>query len=198
MVVGTSFNFKRIVLPGTVVVLCGAALVGIYVFLFETDFWEDILFSVLAIGIFCLTGLCCYVLREKKRFLKLSLLGIFTSLLALILTLYMIWEEVDFFSYIGNITAIVIILSFATALSCLLLFLVHSYEKKVNWFLWATLFCLAITTILLIIAFTDKFDFAWEEPYLKITGVFGILTALGTIVTPILHKMYQMKPVRHR
>lgn len=208
MVVSTDFNFKRVFLTGTIFALCAAALVGILALLFELKHYDDelVLFSVLVVEVYCVTGLCCSVLYEKKRWAALPLVGIGTSLLAMISSLLMIWDVIDPFANdfppLDNLSYALIFgtLSFVVAVTCLLL-LIRSKSATVNQLLFATIVCISIVTLMVIYYFADgysSFSYDFEYTYLKITGVFGILSALGTIVTPILHKMHPAEHAKRR
>ncbi|MDP6156726.1 MAG: hypothetical protein QGH39_08440 [Candidatus Thermoplasmatota archaeon] len=181
-------NIKKKLLISFIISLILSALIGIFIFLLG-EFREvevRLLLTTLTIGAYSLTGLCCAVIYEKKRFQPFAIVGIIISGLGLLYTLMFIWEGVD-----GGegwkILVIFLILAFGIAHICLLL-LIKSNKPLVNYSLIGTIICISILDFMLIILIKVEFDM--EEFFFRLLGVFAILDVLGTIVTPILHKIY--------
>lgn len=86
---------------------------------------------------------------------------------------------------------IFIILAGSIAHACLLL-LISPEKSLVRGSLVATIICIAIVACMLIFIVADEF-FSGGDFYFRLLGVFVILDVLGTIVTPILHKVYSLK-----
>jgi hypothetical protein len=188
-----NFNFKKTFLITMIISLSISALIGIFVFLFG-DFGETearLLLSTLAIGGYSLTGLCCSVLYEKRKFTPLAISGMMISVVGFIYTLLMIWEVIEFWDE-GSWKALIIfiVLAFSTAHSCLLL-LIKSDKTLVNSALSATIIFVSIVALMLIIMTLNEFDLG--EFSFRLLGVFAILDVLGTIVTPILNKVYSIQ-----
>ncbi len=188
-----NFNFKKTFLITMIISLSISALIGIFVFLFG-DFGETearLLLSTLAIGGYSLTGLCCSVLYEKRKFTPLAISGMIISVIGFIYTLLMIWEAIDFWDEGSWKTLIIfIVLAFSTAHSCLLL-LIKSDKTLVNGALSATIIFVSIVALMLIVMTLNEFDLG--EFSFRLLGVFAILDVLGTIVTPILNKVYSLQ-----
>ncbi|MFT7615962.1 MAG: hypothetical protein ACI8Y7_000789 [Candidatus Woesearchaeota archaeon] len=186
------FNFKKTFLVALIISLSISALIGIFVFLLG-NFGETelrLLLTTLTIGGYSLTGLCCSVLYEQKRFIPLAVSGIVISIIGFFYTVLAIWELVDLntqFSWKALIFFIV--LSVSIAHICLLL-LLKSDHLAVNGSLSATIIFIAIVALMLIILILNDFDNVGEF-YFRLLGVFAILDVLGTIVTPILNKIFQ-------
>ena len=190
----TTFNFKRTFLLTMIVSLSISALIGIVIFLFG-NFGETegrLLMTTLTIGGYSLTGLCCSVLFEKKRFTGLAVAGIGASFLGFLFTLLVIWEALDMESeWTWKGLFLFLIVAFSTAHMSLLL-LIQSDNRLVKGSLAATVGFIAIVAAMLIWFTFTGFDIE-EEFFYRLLGVFAILDVLGTIVTPILHKVYSGK-----
>lgn len=171
-----------------------SALIGIFVFLLgdfgETEF--RLLMTTLTIGGYSLTGLCCSVLYEKRKFTPLALYGMIISIIGFLYTVLVIWEAIDFDNdFTWQALIILIVLAASTAHSCLLL-LIKSEKSLVNGALSATIIFISIVALMLIILVLNEFGDVGEF-YYRLLGVFAILDVLGTIVTPILNKVYSIQ-----
>ena len=185
------FNFKKAFLLALIASLLISALIGIFIFLFG-DFGateSKILFTTFAVGVFSLTGLCCSALYDKKRFSTLAVFGIVSSFMALLYTVLTVWEVIDIDTL--RFLYVLIILAFSSAHASILL-LIEPVNKLVKSILSSTLIIIAIVAILLIPLFLELF-YDPGEYYYRVLGVFSVLDVLGTIVTPILNKLYSMK-----
>jgi hypothetical protein len=190
-------NFKKIFLIIMVISLSISALIGIIIFLFGnfSDTEYKLLFTTLAIGGYSLTGMCCSVFYEKNRSagaVKIAQLGMALSILGFIYTVLVIWSLFNFdnFDNSWKILATFIILSISLAHICLLL-LIASLKGFVVISVLATIISISIVALLLIWPI-----WVGSEPdlfYFRIVGVFAILDVLGTIVTPILNKVFSVK-----
>jgi hypothetical protein len=194
-----NFNFKKTFLITMIISLSISALIGIFVFLFgefgETE--AKILLTTLSIGGFSLTGLCCSVLYEKKKYIGFSFLGMALSILGFLTSILVIWEFVNIFegwfniTGWGKLTLALIILAFSSAHSCLLL-LINPEKSPVKYALFATLLFIGIVTLMLVLLIFEIINNPGEF-YFRLLGVFAILNVLGTIVTPILNKIYSLQ-----
>ena len=176
-----------------VISLSISALIGIFVFLLgdfgETDF--KLLMTTLTIGGYSLTGLCCSVLYEKRKFTSLALSGMAISVIGFLYTVLVIWEAIDLYNDLTwRVVAILIVLAASTAHSCLLL-LLKSKKTLVNSALSATIIFISIVALMLTILVLNELDV--DDFYYRLLGIFAILDVLGTIVTPILNKVYSTR-----
>lgn len=187
-------NFKKIFLIIMIISLSISALIGIFVFLLG-DFGKTelrLLMTTLTIGGYSLTGLCCSVLYEKRKFASLALSGMVVSVIGFLYTILVVWEAIDLDDdFVWKILIIFIVLAASAAHSCLLL-LIKPKKLLVNGALLATIFFVLIVAFMLVILIFSGFDDVGEF-YFRLLGVFAILDVLGTIVTPILNKVYLMK-----
>lgn len=180
-------EIKKLFLLAMIGSLSISALIGIYIFL-QGSFGEvqtRLLLSTLAIGGYSLTGLCCATLYEKKRAMPFAIAGMVISAAGLVYTLLIIWPLLSDQSWRALIT--LIILAISSAHVCLLL-LISAKNRTVRYALSATLLFIGVVAIMLI-AFTFN-DYSYGDFFFRLLGVFGILDALGTIITPILTKIY--------
>ena len=186
-----NLDFKKTFLISMIISLSISALIGIFVFLFGDFGYIEVrlLLATLTIGGYSLTGLCCSILYEKRKFTPLALSGIIISLIGFLFTVLVIWDAIDFEDF-WRVLLIFIILAVSTAHSCLLL-LIKSKKSLVNGSLLATIVFIFIVALMLIIIVIDEFDVG--EFYFRLLGVFAILDVLGTIVTPILNKVYSIE-----
>jgi len=189
-----NFNFKKTFLITMIISLSISALIGIFIFLFK-DFGETefrLLMTTLTIGGYSLIGLCCSVLYEKRKFIPLALSGMVISVIGFLYTVLVIWETIDLDNdFTWKFSIIFIVLAASTAHSCLLL-LIKSEKSLVNSALSATIIFISIVAFMLVILVLNEFDVV-SEFYFRLLGVFAILDVLGTIVTPILNKVYSIQ-----
>ena len=185
---------KKTFLITMIVSLSISALIGIAVFLLgvfeETEL--KLLMTTLTIGGFSLTGLCCSVLYEKRRFIPLAILGMMVSFLGFIFTSSVIWGIIDwqviYSSHLFEILITFVILATSTAQACLLL-LIRSEKMSIDVMLAITLVFVLIVALMLIFLVFNIYNHIGEF-YFRILGVFVILDFLGTVITPILKKIY--------
>jgi hypothetical protein len=185
----STLNLKKTFLISLVVSLSISALIAIFIFLFSDGFGESelkILFTTLVIGLFSLTGLCNSTLYEKGRQSLLTISGMVLSAIGFVLLTGTIWEIIRLSD--NRPIFVVIVLVIATAHSSLLL-LIQPNNKIVRASLNATLFFIVAVAITLILLVWNEFRDI-DVFYYRLLGVFAVLDVLGTIVTPILKKVY--------
>jgi len=99
------------------------------------------------------------------------------------------WGEIYFFDIDFTLKVSIILAAVAASIaqSCLLL-LIKPVNSLVKWILSATLIIISIVALMFIIVVF------WEDNfYLLFLSIFAILDVFGTIVTPILNKIYSMQ-----
>lgn len=177
-------NTKKVFLASLIGSLSLSALIGIVIFLVG-DFGETqgkVLLTTLTFGLYSLTGLCSSILYEQKRFQAYSIIAIGISILAFLLSLLGIWSP-DF--ELWRATMLSLVLAVGMAHAALLLRIVPK-NAAVRWVIILTnIFIAAVVAMLsLLILFED----IGEDFYFRLLGVFAILDALGTIVSPLMQK----------
>ncbi|MDP2695713.1 MAG: hypothetical protein Q8O87_00480 [bacterium] len=192
----TNWDLKKTFLISLIASLSIGALIAIFIFLFTDGFGEaeiKILLTTLAIGFFSLTGLCSSALYERQKYKVVSVAGVITSLASFVITTGIIWEIIQWWNideFPTKSWMILIVLSISLAHSSLLL-LVQSEQKAVRISLIATLIFIALTATTLILMILYRFGDI-DIFYYRLLGVFAVLDVLGTIVTPILKKVYSV------
>lgn len=191
------FNFKKSFLMTMIISLTISAFIGIIIFLFgsfgDTEF--RILLTTLSLAGFSLAGLCCSLLYEKRKYIKFSMFAIGSIILGFLFSILLIWEFVYFFRWGLELTIwaelflTLLVLSFSFAHMSLIL-LINVKKKLDKYLLYLTLLFIAIVASMLIYLI---FRIGINEPgelFFRLLGVFAILNVLGTIVTPMLNKIY--------
>ena len=114
-------------------------------------------------------------------------------MIGFLFTVLVIWETIDLDDdFTSRALIIFIILASSIAHSCLLL-LIKPDNSLVNRFLSATIIFTSIVALMLIILLLQNDFRDLSNFYFRFLGVFVILSALGTIVTPILNKVYSIE-----
>jgi len=188
-------NWKRIFLVCLIVSLSAAALLAIGVFIIGSPFGrieERILFTSLLAGACSLTGLSNAVLHSQDRKSLLALSGMGVSLAAFSINVLSAWDIAglgwDIFSTSRmsfKLCATLLILAITSAQASLLGAAHKGENPPVRTSLKATLFFIGVVTVMLL-AMIFEFHFAMTDIFKRALGVFAVLDALGTLVTPLL------------
>ena len=179
-------NFKKVFLITMIIFLSISALIGIIIFLAGSfgSIEMKIIGTTLAIGGFSLTALCSAALYDKRRFIAISVLGMATAVIGLLIAVISLWAELDI---MWKTAAIAVILSASLAQSSLLL-LIRSQRTIVNVSRAVTIMFIITVAVMLISLVLTELDIGVTFFY-KLLGVFVILDALGTTITPIILKV---------
>ncbi len=190
-----SFHMKKAFLMSMIISLCIAALMGIIVFISGTYGWVElrILITTLIIGIFSLAGLCNAALYEKGKAKSFAMAGIIITIVSFVVTLILIWSERGLPNGFEKILYVSWVLSVASAHVSLLL-LIDSVDGKVNIARMMTFFFIVAICVYIFLYIYEVIKFT--DFNVRLFGVIVILDALGTIVTPILHKYNKMQPTQ--
>lgn len=187
-----NFNFKKAFLVAMIVSLSISALIGILVFLFgnfgDTEF--KLLMTTLAIGGYSLTGLCCSILYERKSALILAIFGMAVAIIGFLYTVLSIWELINFKNVFETLI-IFIIITASTAHASLLLLIKYNKSSIKNVLFGTLTFIFIVALMLIMLVLNDKHHI--DEFYYRLLGVVAILDVLGTIVAPVLNKIYSAK-----
>jgi hypothetical protein len=144
-----------------------------------------ILFTTIIAAAFSLTGMGASARFYRGSWKWVGAAGIAASALALVLGLVFIWVELDTGSFLRTLVVAVIL---ATALAyASVLLLVRPQHRAVAIALLSTLVLLAGVTVMLITL--AVFDLNYQDWYFRVLGALGILTVLGTLVTPLLNRV---------
>lgn len=184
---------KKAVLKLLVGSLCISALAGIIIILlgFYGKISSMVLGTTLTIFGFSITGLCSSTLYEKENLKLFSLIGMLTSFISCLYFICLVWGiiDFDFFEAINwKLIATTLLLPCSSAHISLIL-LINNKNKIVSNFRLTTVIFSVIIDVMLLLSIWNAFDVS--ELYVRLLWVLAILITLGTIVTPILNKVYK-------
>lgn len=163
--------------------LLSAVALTMYVIL-GGDFSRGIingLLTCLTIVVYGVSGLCSTTIYNKLK--TLSLVGLWTSALSLLIVLIAIWEIIDF-DYIWKPMVVLIIISI-TITQISLLLPIKPKEIVLKYLLISTKFFLILTAIMLIK--TTITEYNESQLYFRVLALFLICYLFGVIVMPILN-----------
>lgn len=191
-------GLRRTAIVFVIVSLSIAALLGI-VTLFTGEFGEiqtKIMLTTLLVAAFSITALChLAVVGRAPR--VVGFVGVAVSATALVLGLVLLWRSWETWNDVweGVVKSFVLlsILAVSLAQANLLLLLAGRRHRAVRIGLVATLMCIALIVLLVAPPIITNGDIPGEhgDVYWRIVGVVGILDALGTIVVPVLGRVYR-------
>jgi uncharacterized membrane protein YfcA len=187
---------KRYFITAIITSLVISALIGIFVILLGSfgSIQARILLSTLAIGVFSITSLANLRNLESGHpsYRRFAWLSITFSLIAILLTLSLIWISVEQGPW--KPTLVFIILAVSTAHASLLL-PSRTRSTLLDTAVTATLACITFVAGFLVYLIIVGGDVVGDFFY-RLLGVFAILDVLGTIVTPILARITPKTPAQ--
>lgn len=179
---------KQLFQWGMIVSLIISGLLSILILLIGDmdDTQVKIIFTSLSIAGFSITGFCNAVLIEKMKN-RFGYAGILSSVLAFIHLIVLIWFKIDFFNHewFVKLTVSSIVAAVATAHISLML-LISQNDKAVKASQYLTIASSIATSSLIISAIFAEY---FEDAMGRAIGIFSVLTAVGTVVTPILNRL---------
>lgn len=190
-------RLRKTFLWSMIVSLCLAALLGIVALLLP-DFVgkeEQILFSTVLFALYSLLALCCSIVMEKRRLVTLMWLGIAGAAAGLGLWLAAIWldplmdgrTEENLVRAAGTFTTAAVLFA-----QCGLLILPRLDGLLAGFVRKATIIVsIALAATLILLIWWDDWIMGYidDEIIGRGLGVMGILTACGTVITPIVWKV---------
>jgi hypothetical protein len=164
------------------VVGAATAILALLSFQFgETE--AKILLTTLSLGVYSLTGLCCALLTDQRRYRVFSGLGIAASILGALFAILTNWEIVTGLEVFvkGRLSFLVVAVAFGHAA---LLLRINTASAVVRVVRSVTLGIIALVGALFLVITMDpgSIPVAWV-----CLGILGVLDVLGTIATAILH-----------
>lgn len=165
-----------------------SALIAIIIFLGgDTGGTQGrVLMTTLAVGFYSLLGLCCTSLYDRGRYIPVVALGLLAAIAGFVYSVVLIWSD----TIVGTnwrvlFTLLVISVAFAHASLLLLIDLTKNLAQLAR---ALTLGFITVVAGLLIFKIFGGDDGGTDVLWRAI-GVFAVLDALGTIVTPLLRKI---------
>jgi hypothetical protein len=144
-----------------------------------------ILLTTISAAAFSLTGMGASARFYRGSWTWVGAGGIAASAVAVVLAFVGIWVEPDSEAFFRTF-AVAVILATALGYASVLL-LVRPLHRAVGIALLATLAVLAGVTVMLLTLAVFELDY--QDWYFRVLGALGILTVLGTLVTPLLNRV---------
>ncbi len=184
-------QLKRTFLLGVIGSLSFSALLGIWAFLFSTfgELEVKIILTTLTAALFSLTSLGAAVVAERGRWRPAMIATFVISGIGLVIYLLAIWVEL--WRYVDDdwlAKGMFWIGTWAVAMPHMALLSLAPLKGAYLWIRRSACACvfLLASSITLFALFEGEPD---PEFWFRTVGVFGILTALGTITVPVLVKV---------
>ena len=193
MKTSTLKGVRRAAVIATIVAFALAAAIGIYALL-AGDMNETVgkvLGTTAVVGLVSVSILC-HLAIVGRAIRVVGFVGIAASLVAFVVALVIIWvnwgENWEVQSQWGKALAVSALLAGFLAQSNLLLLLSSRHNRIIHISLRATFVFIAAVyvTVVLQILTNGEIAHGWEESYGRMIGVFAILDALGTVLSPVL------------
>ena len=181
-----------------VVSLCLCGMAGIAI-LIKGSFGiieQKVLATTAIFAVYSILGLCCSVLSRKQKYLYVPYAGILVCTAGMIYSLLFIWAELDSaHENFGKVMGVFLIISIVLAHNSLIL-MVPAARRSIKAGLAVTIGAIIVVALMTIyLIFSNDVPFK-NGLYFRIMGIFGILTALGTISVPILARVLKSSEPR--
>ena len=181
-------DLRRIFLITLIASVVTSSLIGIGVLLFGNFGLIEVrvLMTTMVITIVSVLGLACGAYIEIRGGRELPYAGILFSVIAGLMSFFIIWNILDEDEVFIKMFLTVTLL--ATACSHLSLLALARLDRRFSWTRISAVICVALLCAILLFIL-------WFEPtgdsdlIYRILGVLGILLAAITVVTPVLHKL---------
>lgn len=173
--------------------LCVSAFLGIVIILTGGvgELSARILATTSTIFSFSISGLCCSAIYDKEEYQSFSILGMFTCLLGALLLIAIIWGFFNLLhsgEFLWRLLGTTILLSTSFAHISLMLLIKNKNETVVGAKNLTIMLSVVLDFMILVLIWglITGSDF-----YARLLAVVTILITLGTVVTPILNKVYK-------
>ena len=125
-----------------------------------------------------------------NKFKWFAISGIIIASISFLYSISLIWNIIEFSSELTYKTYLTFVIMAIMIAHMSLMFLINNPNKLVKISLWLTILFTSIVSLMILSVIWEFVDF--EEFYFRLFGVFIILDALGTLVTPILSKVMKI------
>lgn len=181
-------NLKRLFLYTLIGSVAISALIGIVVLLVGSfdEISVRVLMTTLTVTVTSILGLANGAYYESGRGRRLAAVGIVVSILAALMTLFIVWDVLD--DYENYIKASLTAMLFAVSTSHLSLLSLARLDRRFEWSNMAAriVIGLLVGLLLYLIWLTPPGD---SEILARIMGVLAILISALTVMTPVFHKL---------
>lgn len=194
---------RRATVIAVIVAFALSAVIGIYALL-AGDMNETVgkvLGTTAVVGLVSVSILC-HLAIVGRAIRVVGFVGIAASLVAFVVALVMIWanwfENWDAQAEWGKALAISALLAGFLAQANLLLLLSSRHNRIIQVTLRATFVFIAAVYVTVVLQILTNGEIArgWEADYGRMIGVFAILDALGTVLSPVLGLVLKSKELR--
>lgn len=181
---------RRVAIITIIVSLSITALIGIFTLLTGSldEVKVKVMLTTLVVGILSVLSLCDLAVAGR-RFQWAGYLGILAGIVAMVISLILIWAEFGSKSpeLLWKTFWIVEIAAVSLAHTNLLLLLGERRRPVVRIGLWITIGLIALLALLLYLLILTDGDIG-TDAYDRVVGTVAILDVLGTIVVPVVSK----------
>lgn len=181
-------RLRRLFLISLIASVATSAAIGIGVLLLGNFGMIEvrILMTTMVITIVSVLGLACGAYIEIRGGRELPYAGILFSVIAGLMSFFVIWNVLD--DYEVFIKSFLTVTLLATACSHLSLLALARLDRRFSWTRISAVICMVLLCAILL--FILWFEPTGESDLIyRVLGVLGILLASITVVTPVLHKL---------
>lgn len=181
-------NLRKLFLKVLIVSVVVSAVIGIAVLIFGNfgNYEVRILMTTLTVTAMSIGGLACGAYLETGEGRVLPITGIIFSIVAGLLTFFIIWDISDESEVFLKITATATLI----ALSCshLSLLSLARLDRRFVWSRGVAYLCITLlaVTILYLMWFEPEGN---SDLVFRVLGILSILVAAVTVITPVFHKL---------
>ncbi len=191
-------KLKRTFLLGVVVSVALAAVMGIFALVTGRrigDLEVKIILSTMSVGLFSLTSLVAALVHERSVW-RPAMVGAFVAsgfgLVTYLLSIWLLFDALpyQYEEYLARLMGVQAV--WAIALPHAGLLALSAFDRPVfRWVRFVSIFMVMLLAgfITLIVMWAPHYG---EDLYMRMIGVLSILTAAGTITTPVLQKVVGM------
>lgn len=181
-----SSNWQRGLLFGFIGSICLCGLIGIYAIVFGSFGWLElrVMLSTAAVGAASVLALASAVVVERGRSTPIGVSGLIAASVALVLILVLVWANGIEPEPVARFAWGACVLSVACPHAGLLL--LARLHRGYEFVRVSTLVCIAVLTGLLLWLCVSSDG---SDLFMRAVAVSAILTVVGTIAVPILHRI---------
>lgn len=180
---------QRSLLLAFVISIACCGVLGIYCLLIGRmgSIEERILGTAAAVGGASILGLACAVPWERRRWHPLGPIGVLSTTVAMVLMLVAIWVEPSFKTSFYEALGVSCVIG--VALPHIGLLSLARLKRQYGWLRRMTIVAIVLLAASIIYVILSNSSWPGEEFWMRLIGVFSILSACGTIAVPVMHRM---------
>ena len=166
---------------------CG--VVGIYCLLIGRmgSLEGRILATASVVGGASMLALAGAVPWERRRWHPIGPLGVLSTAVAMVLLLIAVWLEPSYGTSFYEAMGVSCVIGIA--LPCIGLLSLARLKRQYGWVRRMTIVAIVLLATSISYVIVDPFSWRSEEFWMRLIGIFSILSACGTIAVPIMHRV---------